>query len=259
MTKVLFLGDTHGSIPHCAKAAKVAKRMGADVIVQVGDWGMTWPEHPPRDRVKALSNALAQSGVPMVFIDGNHECFDELERRGATTDVGRFVELAPGVTYAPRGFAWEWDGVRFLSLGGAFSVDIDPDPFCRPPWPGRVLGHSYWLQETITYADVDRAITEGPVDIMITHDAPELPDELRWFMEKNHYKLDGASRSNRVAIRSVMDVVKPKLLVHGHIHHRYNDRLDDTVVCGLARDGDGRDSWVFIDTDKLDEHLKEVP
>ena len=66
--------------------------------------------------------------------------------------------------------------------------------------------------------------------------------------------IDRAARSNRLALRSIVESVRPRLLVHGHYHYRYNGvhRCDDgytTEVVGLGRDGQGEDSWVVVDLD----------
>jgi hypothetical protein len=34
-----------------------------------------------------------------------------------------FVEVTDRILWAPRGHRWTWQGVRFLALGGAFSID----------------------------------------------------------------------------------------------------------------------------------------
>lgn len=56
----------------------------------------------------------------------------------------------------------EWAGVRFLGLGGAFSVDRN----------ARKVGRSFWFEETITDEEVELACENGKdgVDVMLAHD-----------------------------------------------------------------------------------------
>lgn len=255
MTRLMLLGDVHGNTPHLEKAAKMAKRHKVDLIFQLGDFGFVWQT----SRIPNVNNVLKQFGVPLVWLDGNHENFDMLAKLGATPQDDKPTKMDEFVTYSPRGYVWDFDGVRVMTLGGAFSVDVG----------SRVHGRSWWPEETITNADVDRACAQGKVDILLAHDAPELPPRLSHMMEtggginlrtmeREGYKLDRASRSNRIAVTAVMQEVEPKLLVHGHMHFRYNDTLANTTVVGLDRDTTGNKSWVIIETDKLDEHLAEI-
>ncbi len=253
MTKMLVVGDTHGDVPFLANACKYAVRHGADRIVQVGDWGYLWPGSKV-DRLASITNVLAQFDLQMFFLDGNHEWFDRLEELGATAEAPEMVPLSDRVTYLSRGLTWEWDGVKFMSLGGAYSIDRD----VRTPWT------SWWPRETIRYADVERAIDAGHVDVMFTHDAPEGVQALRRFLEKTteymrscygaswDYKLDPGSRENRKMLREAVDVVRPSMLFHGHYHHGYKDLLDGgsyvTSVIGLDCNGTGSNAWHIFDT-----------
>jgi hypothetical protein len=141
--------------------------------------------------------------------------------------------------------------VKFLSCGGAFSIDL----------PSRTPMISWWPQEEITEADVIRSTQGGPVDIMITHDAPNCPPKLasmlqmseqiwiraygsqRWYGE-----LSPRSFKCRQAISAIMDEVAPKLLIHGHYHWRYEDEMNGTRIVGLNCDRTGPESWMVLDT-----------
>ncbi len=81
---MLFAGDWHGDEDWAATVIGRAADMGAAWVVQVGDFGFgffrlgddpavpgDWaPRCPFARRVSALA---AESGVPVVFIDGNHD------------------------------------------------------------------------------------------------------------------------------------------------------------------------------------------
>ena len=254
MPKFLVLGDTHGKTEHVIKACRIAKRYECDFIVQLGDWGFIWKHwNKKTGRLENLANALAQFDQKMYFLDGNHDDHDELARLGAAHDAPGFVELHERVFYMPRGFAWDWDGVRFMSLGGAFSVDIDPDD--EADWPGRVIGVVYWLNETISDEEVERAKSRGKIDVLLTHDAPSTQDLNNIMMSgpflrrRMNSKTDRESLINRLKINDVIEVCQPALVMHGHFHYRYAGLWRyDTVVHGLDRDGQGKESWMVLDT-----------
>jgi predicted phosphodiesterase len=254
--KILALGDSHGNVPFLEDACRMANRLGADRIFQVGDWGYLWPGRR-EDRLKAITNVLDQFDQQMFFIDGNHDWFDQLERLGAPVDAPEPVALSHNVTYMSRGLTWEWDGVSFMSLGGAYSIDQEH----RTPWT------SWWPNELLRYADTDRAIAAGHVDVMLTHDAPDGITRLDAFLVKSseylsrsyaaswYSKLEPGSTAHRKTLRGVVDEVQPDLLVHGHYHWRYDCPLVGdgyvTEVIGLDCDGTGEKAWVVIDTDEV--------
>lgn len=232
--KILAAGDVHANIKQLRYVVFPASvEQGADVIVGLGDFGYRYSEA----FTSALTEHFEETGIRTFFIDGNHddhELLTALGGFGAETEV----ELWPGVTYLPRGHSWGWDGLKFLALGGAFSID----KYRRTP------GSSWWWQEAITDTQVDRAIANGKVDIMFTHDAPP-SDQLERWLNAFGYKVGPESRHQRDQIARVIEVCKPDLLVHGHYHERYTTFYGDTLVEGLGCDGSGPLSLFMIDTD----------
>lgn len=276
ITKVILSGDTHGDSDHVAWLVWQADKLGADAVFVLGDFGI-WSHLDDGAFVNAVSSVSMEHQVPVFFLPGNHENYDLLEqyeRDNKRTEDG-FVLIAPGVLYSPRGHRWTWGGVRFLSLGGAYSVDVQPRVF--QDWgiqrqaearreQGRPLtnreryvlqtGHlSWWPQEQITETERDRAKDGGEVDIMLTHDKP-LKSNPDW-----NRKDIPACRPNQEKIQDVVDAVKPKLLVHGHLHYAYRDEITTegtkTFVVGLDCDpeasrysggsGDKKLSYAILD------------
>jgi predicted phosphodiesterase len=229
--KVLLAGDTHGNLPHVSYVLHQALLADAPTVLQVGDFGY-WPHMEPfHEKVDRLATKV---GITWMWLDGNHENFDALE---LAVDVDADVpqQMGESLFYLPRAATWDQAGARFMSLGGAHSIDK----------AYRLEGVSWWPQELITRTQVDRALDRGHVDVLLTHDAPEglCP------IVSDDYKGDDVSRGNRKAVSAVMEASRPQLLVHGHFHHRYSARADRTQVEGLDRDDQGADSWLVIDTD----------
>lgn len=259
--RLLFAGDFHGNMKHARRICVIAERLEADAIVELGDFGFVWSHDTnsttgagtAKSRLDVLNQTPEQFELPLYWLDGNHENFDAMASLGARTDAGSMVKLGSHVTYIPRGFVWEWDGVRFLAMGGAQSIDKE--------W--RTPGKSWWPQELITETDMDRAVTNlggVGVDVMLAHDAPELPPALHAYMtdpdnENGDYKCDPDSERNRRRLRTLLDQADPGLYVHGHMHHRYDDTLGGTLggtrIAGLACDGMGSDAYLCIDTADL--------
>lgn len=247
---ILFAGDFHGNLPHVKHVIAAAKKTEANKIVQLGDFSFVWNG---TDRLKKLQDELPPS-MDLYFLDGNHENFDLLEALGATQDADNFVQLAPNIFYLPRGFAWEWDGIRFMSIGGAYSVDKH----------SRTQGSSWWPQETIKFEDYERAIQKGPVDVLLSHDCPELPLALSEYLQgegilgTGSFEADVLSQSNRMVLAHIAAQIHPKLILHGHYHHRYNGMWHEATVVGLDCDNTGQRSWVVMNTETMLQEASDL-
>ncbi len=267
--KVLVLGDVHGNEKFFARACRVAVREGCDTILQVGDFGY-WEHYPHGSRFLAVAQfELESRGLKCIWICGNHENHpllwekyglydgedpDEVKREGVSR--GGLLEIRPNLFYAPRGYRWEWEGTSFLSCGGAYSIDEHH----------RTPGTSWWATEMITDDQVDACIEGGPVDVVISHDAPwgfNLPA----LAFKDSFPL---STENRKQLGRIVEQVHPNLLIHGHYHHRYGNwhtlangpALGKRVrIEGLGADLDGDEkSWLVLDlADSNTITVREAP
>ena len=147
-----------------------------------------------------------------------------------------FVEVTDRILWAPRGHRWTWQGVRFLALGGAFSIDRRDRKLDSGRW-------GWFKEEVITAEEAQRAIAGGPADVLLTHDAPvgALP-----MVAGGRY--DPATLQSARHVQEVASATKPKLLLHGHWHQFQQVRLpgQETEVIGLSYDG-ARKSWLVLD------------
>lgn len=83
--RVLFAGDTHGNVPFCRYLAKQAARLvGADRVLQVGDFGF-WEHEKNGVKFRDLvSEAATRTGVPLI---------DRAE--AARADISAWPAVAP--------------------------------------------------------------------------------------------------------------------------------------------------------------------
>jgi len=232
--KLLFAGDWHGDEDWAAEVITTAAVQGVDWVVQVGDFGFGFyrlgddPAEPgdwaPRcPFARDVSALAADAGVPVVFIDGNHDNQVLLARLAETRGRAAegFVPVEDHLYWAPRGHRWEWDGVRLGALGGGYSVDRR--------WRTKRL--DFWSEEVTTPSDVAR-LGRDPLDVLVAHDGPVIPASFKPLPNPTHRKADEASRAQ---VAAAVTATRPRLVVHGHWHHRYTaERSDGTRVEGLA-------------------------
>lgn len=237
--QMALVGDTHGNKAWTRRVIRALGAAGVDMAVQLGDFGW-WPG---KWFAKEVSRAAVTAGITLCFLDGNHENHEHLRFHASLRDPDRGpsdpVEMYPSLWYLPRGCAWEWHGVRFRALGGAYSIDHAT----------RTPGHDLFPAEEVpSAADAERAIAGGPADVLLCHDYPALGYVLRGRPLADAD--ERASRQVQTMLAEVAEAIRPKLVIHGHWHHAYAVELPDTAVVGL--DCDGTDQAVaLLDLDTL--------
>jgi len=202
-----FIGDTHGDLTFTLRAIRSLSLRGVPAVVVAGDFGFVWG----RDRagLNALSAAATELKVWLMFVDGNHEDFDALYAFPVGDDGIRWV--APRIGHLPRGSRFSIQGLRFAVMGGANSIDR---------WHRRE-GVSWWSGEQISDDDLERLGSE-PVDVLISHDAPEplpmLDQRLR--MTKKYWSLGGLAYAarGRTQFTRAFRQVRPATAIGGHYH-----------------------------------------
>lgn len=287
--RLLVAGDTHGNPQQILYLGQIALNQYADAIMIVGDFGFWEHERGGPEFLDVCSEVAVRNDLPIYWIDGNHENHTMLRKvygpggeRHHLTSEG-FWKIRDGLFYIPRGTRWNWDGVECLGLGGAYSVDKDSRlreernlratlyRYTENTWHknGRLQraekaladwGHiSWWPEEEITDEEVAVALqSERPVDIMFTHDKPRAsnPD---W----NRKDLPDCY-PNQNKIQEVVRHLQPSVLIHGHLHHRYEDAIrystpdggvGETLIVGLNCDETGEDSWTIMNITAEEKEL----
>lgn len=233
-SKLMLAGDWHGNTMWAVKAIHHAKRNGADTILQLGDFGY-WRDGieglDTRKYFRVMHRTLEECGIDLYWIDGNHEdhsCIENTPGATALTLAGY-----RRITHLPRGFRWDWWGMTWMALGGAYSVD--------KPW--RHEGVSWWPEESLTDEQIAYATRPGNVDVIVAHDAPfgvDIPG-IGPAHKGGQFPIDQlvASEEHRRKVAHVVDAVSPTMFFHDHYHVRYQNWYGPhrMYVAGLDCDG----------------------
>lgn len=233
--RIRMIGDVHGNTRRVTDLMDRASLDRVDKVIFLGDVGLFWNGTDGFEQF--LSDVAYEAKVPIYVLDGNHENHGQLQKYH---DADEMVDIAAGVVYLPRGFSWEWSGRKFLSIGGAFSID----------YMRRIPGVSWWDTEEANTAQINRAIDVGKVDYVLAHDAP-VQSNIPFYYSIPAY-LEERSKRYREALGVILEAVTPVRWYHGHYHVRYNDivELPDRGVSGIvglgADDGDIWDQYIDL-------------
>jgi predicted phosphodiesterase len=203
-----FIGDPHGDLNFALQAAQ---NQQPAALILLGDQCLEEP----------LDQLLAPFPCPVFYILGNHD-----------SDHPHFLE-----NHFP---AWEHNiglkvteiaAVRIAALPGVFRGKIWL-PEGEPVWRGKhefldnMRGGNFknWLPikhwTTIFPEDFDCLLGQGTADILVCHETPS------------------CHRNGFQVIDRLAEDLEVDLIVHGHQHVRYQDRLESGIkVVGLGRLG----------------------
>lgn len=195
----IFIGDVHGKYRQYSRIMDKYKN-----TIQVGDMGVGFrrPTADP-DEVSWQPNPshkkMAEGGHR--FIRGNHD----------NPNVCR------------NHSQWIKDGhieADVMFIGGALSIDR--------AW--RIEGYSYWLDEELSFMQLDALMTaylEKKPKVMVTHECPEI---IAARMMKK-YKLELPSVT-RQAFQRYWEMHQPEIWIYGHWHMSFDEVINGTrFVC----------------------------
>ena len=164
---VYFTGHIHGAVYNIICFVKRMKMTRSDIIVILGDVGANYYGGKRDNEMKTQLNILK----PTIFcIHGNHEkrpntipSYKMKEWNGGQV---WFEEEYPELLFAKDGEIYTIDNIRYLVIGGAYSVD----KYYR-------LAHNYGWWEDEQPSDeikayVEKQISDNRFDVILSHTCP---------------------------------------------------------------------------------------
>lgn len=209
-----IFGDWHGDSGWALTAIRSAAREGVRTAIHVGDFGLDWPGAKRGRYETKLNKYLTDLGITLIISGGNHDNWDTLEKLVAEDDD--LATVRSNIRVLPRGGRTVLEGLAVGGLGGAFSVDYEY----------RTEGKDWWSREEPTRQEAEALIASGPLDILITHDAPGgVP--LKGDFQLEPEMIEKANRT-RYLLREVVDALAVPHLFCGHWHQRSTHELSHT-------------------------------
>lgn len=208
---VYFTGDIHGSPYNIIRFAKRMKLTRSDVIVILGDVGANYYGNDSDDEMKLHLNAVKPT---VLCIHGNHE------KRPATIPSYKlkewnggqvwFEELYPKILFAKDGEIYSIDGIRYLVIGGAYSVD---------KYYRLMRGYGWWEDEQPSAeikAYVEKRIAECEFDVILSHTCPMKYEPVEMFITQVDQST--VDTSTEEWLDSIEEQVNYKAWFCGHWH-----------------------------------------
>jgi predicted phosphodiesterase len=235
--KLLLVSDTHGLFKALEDGFIHAKNYGCDAVFQLGDYGY-WPKDTKKksDFLNQVNILINRHDIPLYWLPGNHEDWNALEILEKEAS-GLFIEDGFGGFYSPKIHIWTWDGINYLSIGGAYSIDNKY----------RIRDVTWFPQESITPEDIEPLLNSFyKADVILSHDAP-----IDFFPPNSVSPMDQYNiLMSRLNLQKALLSSDPKILVHGHCHIRHSYYVANTQCEGLDASGYGNGGVAYAVLDK---------
>ncbi|WP_160680754.1 metallophosphoesterase [Clostridium sp. C8-1-8] len=180
---IYITGDTH--IPNNIQRLDVSsfkaqeKMSKNDYIIICGDFGGVWDGSSEEIQWLQL---IEEKTFTTLFVDGNHENFDLLNKYEIKEwNGGKVHFINESIIHLMRGQVYTIDGLKFFTMGGAESID----KYLRKE------GETWWKEELPSKEEYEEALdnlskSNWKVDYVITHTASrEIIKELTYLEECN--------------------------------------------------------------------------
>jgi hypothetical protein len=200
-----------------------------DYVIICGDFGI-WNKNSQKE-IKNFQE-LEKRKFTTLFIDGNHENFDQLSQYPVKQWNGGLIhEISPSILHLMRGQVYTIHGKKFFTFGGSRSQDVsdgilDPDDpklkhkIRRLELQGkfmyRVNHISWWAEEMPSLLEYAEGIKNldahnWKVDYVITHSCPaHIQDQL----SNGRFQQDDLTRY----LENISHKLKFKQWFFGHYH-----------------------------------------
>lgn len=238
---VAAVGDLHGhfnELSYSLEAKHGVVEPGkpfADLVLQVGDL------QPIRNEIDMDSMVVPNSHrklgsfsdfdeqrifpIPMVFVGGNHEPHNFLERL-APNDTGLF-KVTENIFYGGRVMAYDYHGLKIVGVSGIYGENYyhSKRPSTLPEQPGpKAVNYKPWVYFNEDDIMLAKKMFSG-AHIMVVHDWPaHLSDLLHKRTIRGKIDPEFAHDANHPML-DLLRSIKPDLLLCGHHHHFLGGRI----------------------------------
>lgn len=215
--KILLIGDTHGNWKVLYKILNLEK---PSLLIHCGDWGTSRLEDSKRFKI-----FVEKAKIPIVSIYGNHDSIETIRNL-----------RAKNYYWLPNFIPRKIKGFRFLGINGNIAGRI------RNPWH---------ITEEIIREELRLCLLAKPktLDFIVSHECPKgygdiIKSRARDKTGKSLWRKNVGAKS----LFEVLDKLRPKFYLCGHIHFPQIARYKETVVFNAGYGVKG--NYMILDTSK---------
>lgn len=210
---IYITGDTHSDFRRIRVFCRVYDTIKEDILIILGDAGINF-NGPVLDDM--LKDELEHLPITIFSIHGNHEMrpesiptYKEVEWNGGT--VYR-EEKYPHLLFAKDGEIYDFEGIKAIAVGGAYSVDKE----------FRLQnGWGWWPDEQPSdeiKARVEKALADNgsKIDVVLSHTTPKKYEPTEVFL--SNIDQSRVDKSTEIWLDKIEESIEYKKWFCGHYH-----------------------------------------
>ena len=208
---IYFTGDIHGDPKRIIRFCKRMNLTKNDVIVILGDVGANFYGDKRDDYMK---KQLAVLNTTILCIHGNHEMRPwHIEGYELKEWLGGKVYVQskyPNLLFAKDGEIFEINGLKYIAIGGAYSVD---------KYYRLRLGRGWWEDEQPSEeikAYFESQISNNKIDVVLSHTCPLKYEPKEMFLPM--VDQSSVDQSTEIWLDSIEEKVDYRAWFCGHWH-----------------------------------------
>lgn len=232
---IFVTGDIHGPIDIKKLNSKnfpMGKELTKnDFLICTGDFGLLFDVNESGSQELFWLNWLTEKPWTTLFVDGNHENFDRINKLPEKEMFdGKVGIVNDSIFHLKRGEIYNIEGNKIFTFGGADSIDKEH----------RYVNISWWREEIPSYKEMMHGIDNlkkhnCSVDYILSHTAPlEIVKELGEIIKKelnitqNIYE-DKEKDPVSSFLSEVLKITNFKKWFFGHFHE--DIIIEDKFIC----------------------------
>ena len=210
---IYITGDTHGNFTRVRNLCRVFETKKEDILIILGDAGINYYG---ADRYKKVKKMLENLPITIFSIHGNHEMrpetiptYKEVEWNGG---IVYQEEKYPHLLFAKDGEIYDFEGIKTIAIGGAYSVDKEY----------RLQnGWGWWADEQPgeeIKARVEKALADNGnrIDVVLSHTTPLKYEPVEMFL--SYVDQSKVDKSTEIWLDKIEDTIDYMKWYCGHYH-----------------------------------------
>lgn len=210
---IYITGDTHGNFTRVRNLCRVFETKKEDILIILGDAGINYYG---ADRDKKVKKMLENLPITIFSIHGNHEMrpetiptYKEVEWNGG---IVYQEEKYPHLLFAKDGEIYDFEGIKTIAIGGAYSVDKEY----------RLQnGWGWWADEQPgeeIKARVEKALADNGnrIDVVLSHTTPLKYEPVEMFL--SYVDQSKVDKSTEIWLDKIEDTIDYMKWYCGHYH-----------------------------------------
>lgn len=213
----------------------------SDYVLVLGDFGI-WDNSK---REEWWLDWMSKKNFTILFVDGNHENFDILNKLPVSTwNGGKVHFIRENIIHLMRGEIYNIDGYKFFTFGGANSHDIEDgileltDPLFKEKekrlkklekFRYRINHKTWWKEELPSKEEMDYGLenlkkNNNKVNFIISHDCPS---SIMKYLDRysEEYKNDDLNEY----FETINQTIDFNVWLFGH--HHENKKINNKYIC----------------------------